>query len=64
VTLSQHRYMSPEAMELRRQDGVPPWSVHPCEVESLGQPDPADQSPFAEALRAAWALRREIEGAA
>lgn len=59
--IQQHEYCSPEARELRRQDGTPPWGVHPCEVENLGQPDPADRSPFAEHLRAAWALRREIE---
>lgn len=63
MKLPQFAFCSPEALELRRQDGTPTWGVHPCETDSLGQPDPGDRSPFAENLRAAWALRREIEGA-
>jgi hypothetical protein len=63
MKIEQFPYCSPKAMEARRRDGVPPWGAHPCECDSLGEPDPTDRSPFAESLREAWRLRRELEGA-
>lgn len=64
MKIQQHAYLSPEAQQQRRQDGTRPWECHPCELDSVGRPDPADMSMFAQSWRAADALRREIEGAA
>jgi hypothetical protein len=49
-------------MALRRRDGVPPWGVHPCEVDALDQVA-GDGTAFSEALRQARALRAVIEDA-
>lgn len=60
MKIEQHKYLSPAAVELRQRDGVPPWGVHPCEVDSLkGAPD--DSTAFAAGLRQARELRRAIE---
>lgn len=61
MKVEQHRYLSPEAVELRRRDGVPPWGVHPCEVDSL-RPEPG--APLHRAWREARRLRAEIEASA
>jgi hypothetical protein len=61
MKVEQHPYCSPEAMRLRHRDGIPPWGCHPCEVDSLPEPEPGDATPFACAWRAAAALRAEIE---
>lgn len=59
MIVEQHPYLSPQAVELRQRDGIPPWGVHPCEVDSLQRPSQA--GPFRDAWRQAWRLRREIE---
>jgi hypothetical protein len=64
VKVPQFEYLSPEAQALRRQDGTKPWEVHACELDSVGEPDAADDSLFARSWRAAAALRAEIEGTA
>lgn len=61
MKVEQHDYLSPEAVELRRRDGIPPWGVHPCEVDSI-DPDTLASGPFRDAWREASRLRREIEG--
>lgn len=58
--VKQHPYLSTEAIALRRRDGIPPWGVHVCEVDSLAHL-PDDGSIFARALADARALRDEIE---
>lgn len=60
MKIEQHPYLSPAAVELRHRDGVPPWGVHPCEVDSLAT-FKADTSPFGESLRQARELRDELE---
>lgn len=64
MKVAQFPYLSPEAMALRRRDGVPPWGVHVCEVDSLGErsPWPATTAGGA-AWEAARVLRDEIEAA-
>jgi hypothetical protein len=59
MKVEQFPYLSPEAMELRRRDGIPPWGVHPCEVDSLEEPK--QHGPFRDAWREAMRMRREIE---
>lgn len=60
MKVAQYPYLSPEASRLRERDGVPPWGVHPCEVDSVS-PAPGT------ALHAAWLeacrMRTELEGA-
>jgi hypothetical protein len=63
MKVAQFPYLSTEAIALRRRDGIPPWGVHPCEVDALGDPDQCDPGPFRDALEAAIALRAEIEAA-
>lgn len=60
MKIEQHPYLSPQASELRHRDGIPPWGVHPCEVDSL----PAKvegRTVFAAELAAARELRRQLE---
>lgn len=60
--IKQFPYRSPEAKRLRRRDGVPPWGVHVCEVDDFdGYTERHADSPFMQSLRAARALRRELE---
>lgn len=61
MIVEQHDYLSPQAIELRRRDGVPPWGCHPCEVDSLAGTIGDHGSAFAMAWREAARLRREIE---
>lgn len=61
MKVEQFAYMSPEAVALRRRDGIPPWGLHPCEVDSV-QPEPG--SPFHSAWMEAKRFRAEIEGGA
>lgn len=63
MKVEQHDYLSPEAAELRRRDGTPPWGVHVCEVDSF-DPDTLQSGPFRDSWRAASRLRREIEASA
>jgi hypothetical protein len=60
MKIEQHDYLSAEAKRLRQRDGVPPWGVHPCEVESLRK-FAGDPGVFGNAWREADRLRREIE---
>ncbi len=59
MQVEQHPYLSAEACKLRQRDGVPPWGVHPSEVDSLG--DHELNTPFGQALAEARRLRDEIE---
>jgi hypothetical protein len=59
--IEQFAYLSPQACELRRRDGTPPWSVHPCEVDDFKHWPADDGSAFGAALREARALRAELE---
>lgn len=63
MKVEQHAYLSPKAMALRRRDGIPPWGVHPCEVDALALTVADDDAgAFATAWREAARLRAEIEG--
>jgi hypothetical protein len=59
MKVEQFTYLSAEAKALRERDGTPPWGVHPCEVDSIGEPEQAGA--FADAWRAAKALHEELE---
>ena len=63
MKVEQFPYLSAEAMELRRRDGVPPWGVHVCEVDSLATN--GTRTDDGTAFHAAWLeakhLRDEIE---
>lgn len=61
MKVQQFGYLSPGAKALRSRDGIPPWGIHVCEVDSLGAPGDGDHSPFAQLLREAFALRAELE---
>lgn len=61
MIVEQFPYMSPEAWELRRRDGIPPWSLHPCEVDSILDVPPA--SLFAAEVAKARAIRDALESA-
>ena len=60
MKVTQHRYLSPEACALRRRDGVPPWGVHPCEVNSLAKLKD-NTTVFGAHLLAAAEMRRRLE---
>ncbi|GAB3733961.1 hypothetical protein GCM10028862_16730 [Luteimonas pelagia] len=60
MKVPQHPYLSPEAMRLRKRDGIPPWGVHPCEVDSLAELA-GEQSAGGMAWREAERVRQEIE---
>lgn len=60
MKIKQHPYLSAEAKALRARDGIPPWGVHPCEVDALRQ-HKADNSVFGDSLRAAAEMRRQLE---
>lgn len=62
MKVPQFRYLSDQAMALRRRDGTPPHGVHVCELDSLDPPADHDHGAFAASYRAAAALRAEIEG--
>jgi len=57
MKVEQFPYLAPEAMQLRRRDGVMPWQVHPCEVDTFWDWPPGEWA----ALDEARALRDEIE---
>ena len=61
MRVPRYAYLSPEARELRKQDGTRPWEVHITELDDVGEPNDADTSLFARSWRAAAALRAEIE---
>ncbi len=62
MRIKQHDYLAPGANRLRRRDGVPPWGLHVCEVDDFdGYTERHADSPFMQSLRAARALRRELE---
>lgn len=64
MKVKQHPYLSPEARALRQRDGTPPWGVHPCEVDAFSSHDDSVQTTaFAQSLREARQLRKEIEAA-
>ena len=56
----QFPYLSPQAMEYRRRDGLKPWQVHVVEVDSLSNIESGDTA-FAAELEQARRLRVEIE---
>jgi hypothetical protein len=60
MKVEQFPYLSAEAVRLRARDCIPPWGVHPCEVDSF-DPDTLSNGPFRDAWREASRLRREIE---
>ena len=60
MKVEQFAYLSPEAQRLRKRDRIPPWSVHPCEVDSLGTAQP-DGSIFYLAWQQASSIRNELE---
>lgn len=62
MKVKQHNYLSPAAMALRQRDAIPPWSVHPCEVDSLKETAPG--TVFYSELQQARELRRQIEAGA
>ena len=64
MKVEQFRYLSPEANALRRRDGTPPWSVHPCEVDDVAAPLGSYSPMFEQHIREASALREEIEAGA
>lgn len=41
VRVKQYPYLSPEALGLRKRDGIPPWGFHPCEVDDC-RPEPGE----------------------
>lgn len=64
MKIPQHPYLSREAVELRRRDGIPPWGVHVCEVEHLREL--VEKGNIGPAMRESWheaeRIKREIEG--
>lgn len=60
MKVTQYPYLSPEASRLRERDGVPPWDVHPCEVDSI-DPPPAPGTAFHVAWLEASRMRAELE---
>lgn len=60
MKVQQHTYLSPAAAALRQRDGIPPWGVHPCEVDSLKTTPPG--TVFYAELQQARELRHQIEG--
>lgn len=60
MKIKQHLYLSPEAVQLRQRDGIPPWGVHPCELDSLDSP--ASSGAFYASWREATELRAALEG--
>lgn len=63
MKVEQFPYMSKEASELRRRDGIPPWGCHVCELDSLGDVANNGAAFYGEWL-AAKALRAELEAEA
>ena len=63
MIVEQFAYLSPEAMRLRQRDGVPPWGVHVCELDSVGCAPGAEREAtgWAQSVAAAHALRATIE---
>jgi hypothetical protein len=58
MKVEQFGYLSPEAVSLRQRDGIPPWGVHPCEVDSIApEPGTAFHASWMQAKR----FRAEIE---
>lgn len=61
MKVKQYPYLSPQAVELRRRDGIPPWSIHVCEVECFEPIEEVEPATFrAEVLRVK-ALRDALE---
>lgn len=61
MKVPQYGYLSPEAKELRRRDGVPPWGVHVCEVDGLDPCNHPPGTPMRESYEEAVRLRAELE---
>lgn len=59
MMVKQHAYLSPAAKALRQRDGIPPWGVHPCEVDTLNNTAPG--TVFHAELQQARELRHQIE---
>lgn len=59
MKVPQYKYLSAEAVALRQRDGIPPWGVHPCEVESVASV--AGDGLFWQHWREAKLLRDELE---
>lgn len=59
MKVPQFDYCSPQAMELRLRDGIKPWELHPCEVDSFIGWRPGEWPE----LDRARELRKQIEAA-
>ena len=61
MKVKQHPYLSPEARALRERDNVPPWSIHPCEVDHFGPIDKILPLTFRAEVARVAAMRRALE---